>query len=598
MRIKAAAYLRMSTDKQETSIDQQREGILTAFSEKYEIVEWYIDEGKSGSRDVEKRTDFLRMLADATKGRFEVVLVYDLSRFDRRDTFEQAADKKTLRDHGVRLTTILEGEIDWNTSTGRIVDTVLSEAQHDFSVRLGNKTLCGKLKTFKEGKPFGQLTPYGLARLVVDNNGKETVVERTQRFKTPKTWKQKYIPGDDQEKATVCWLFNEFDRRDVSFHKLARELNEKSIPSPSGGKWVYQTVKEILTNVRYVGDLSLGRDGAGKFFRLEGDKVIANSNPRMQTGRQSALIMADTHEGIIERPLFDRVQVKVKRRWRSGKHSGSDEGFALTGIVYCASCGKPLYGNDGRKRTKTFKGIRYNCKGEHRSPDSECRQWGVREQFLLPFLLDTLIEQIDRIELINIQPRKASSPQGNVGDLERRRQKLEGEYATGMKRFLGLEDKALASDVEKVLSGKKAEIERLDRQIAEQNSEKSTHRREWQKWWQERRADLIYVRTARFSGGRADLRYSSGVDLTPSTIRELLEKIGARVDLWWSAESKPYRVVRGRLRAGEHVTELPLSVLNGEFEKSSICPTLAPNSAAHFESLGLPMVRCACWKNI
>ena len=586
MKTLAAAYLRMSTDKQDTSIAQQRSAILEAFSDKYEIVDWYIDEGKSGSKDVEKRTEFLRMLSDSTQARFEVVLVYDLSRFDRRDTFEQAADKKTLRDHGVRLVSILDGEIDWNTSTGRIVDAVLSEAQHDYSVRLGNKTLTGKLEAFLKGQPFGQLTPYGLARLVTDSTGKETTIGRNQRFKTPETWDQKYIPGEDQEVATVRWMFEEFDRRDVSFHQLAKELNKEGIPSPSGGQWVYQTVKEHLTNVRYVGDLSIGRDGSGKFYRLEGDQIVRNSNPRMQTGRDSALINRNTHEAIIERRLFDSVQVKVKRRWKSGKHSGSDAGFALTGILYCANCGKPLYGNDGRKRKKSFKGVRYNCKGEHRNPDADCRQWGIRECSILPFLLDTLVEQIDRLELVAAQPKFDSSPQGDASVMLNRHEKLQREYATGMKRFLAIDDDTLATDAQKELSSMKAEIEQLANLLAEKKSEKLMDRSHQQKWWREKRDELVFVRTGYFKGGQSGNSYSSGVNLTPPTLRELLEKIGVRVDLWWSVESRPYRVVRGRLRAGEHAAELSESMLNGHADDVRLPRKHAPNTTAHFDTFG------------
>ena len=83
------------------------------------------------------------------------------------------------------------------------------------------------------------------------------------------------MSGDEREVAVVKWLFGEFHRRDVSFHQLARELNDRGVPSPNGGKWVYQTVIQMLTNVRYVGDLSLGKNGAGKFFRLDGDRIRA-----------------------------------------------------------------------------------------------------------------------------------------------------------------------------------------------------------------------------------------------------------------------------------------------------------------------------------
>ena len=80
---RAVLYLRMSSDKQETSIDDQRAELLT-YAEKhgYVIVGEYLDEAISGD-DTERRTGFLQMREDTRSGRFDLVLCWDQDRFGR-----------------------------------------------------------------------------------------------------------------------------------------------------------------------------------------------------------------------------------------------------------------------------------------------------------------------------------------------------------------------------------------------------------------------------------------------------------------------------------------------------------------------------------
>jgi DNA invertase Pin-like site-specific DNA recombinase len=65
----AVLYLRMSKHLQDTSIQAQRDKVYPFFQGKYRIIEEYIDEGKSGSHDTDKRENFLRLVRDLTIGK-------------------------------------------------------------------------------------------------------------------------------------------------------------------------------------------------------------------------------------------------------------------------------------------------------------------------------------------------------------------------------------------------------------------------------------------------------------------------------------------------------------------------------------------------
>jgi site-specific DNA recombinase len=157
--IRAVAYYRMSTERQEASIPAQREAVQTyAQKHHYQIIREYRDEGISGDA-TEKRLDFQRMIRDAGRGDFEAILCWDQDRFGRFDPLEAGYWIKPLRDVGVRLETVAQGRIDWDDFAGRIIYAVQQEAKHAFLRDLSRNSIRGMLRNAKEGKWNGGPAP-------------------------------------------------------------------------------------------------------------------------------------------------------------------------------------------------------------------------------------------------------------------------------------------------------------------------------------------------------------------------------------------------------------------------------------------------------
>lgn len=90
---RAAQYVRMSTERQDSSVLQQKAAIAAyANSRGYDVVRTYADEGVSGLL-IDQRSGLKAMLADVLNGNagFEVILVYDVSRWGRFQNPDQAA---------------------------------------------------------------------------------------------------------------------------------------------------------------------------------------------------------------------------------------------------------------------------------------------------------------------------------------------------------------------------------------------------------------------------------------------------------------------------------------------------------------------------
>src|SRR5262249_8365328 len=127
--IRVAVYYRMSTLKQEDSIDRQRSQVVAyAKARGYLIVAEYVDEGVAGD-ELRRRKEFQRPLRDAQTGQFDGILCDDNDRFGRFDSIDMGEIVAPLRRKGVWLESVAQGRSDWESFAGRVTKAVLDEAK-------------------------------------------------------------------------------------------------------------------------------------------------------------------------------------------------------------------------------------------------------------------------------------------------------------------------------------------------------------------------------------------------------------------------------------------------------------------------------------
>jgi len=249
---------------------------------------------------------------------------------------------------------------------------------------------------------------------------------------------------------------------------MCEDLNRRGVPSPNGKKWVYQTLIEVLQNYRYSGRLTLGKDKAGKHARLQDGVPTENKQDKMRTGAKDFLLSKQLHEAIVPIEQFDFVQTKLatKKSMTPQRRSYKEGGYALTGIVFCGCCRKPLYGTerkgDGHNRAHKA----YYCKGKSDNPNqSGCPQWRVEEEDILPLVIREAAKLIEK-QLMIVRDALAAAPATGSEEIKQKKlTKQRRSYETAMKRFLKLEDDALASELERELKRMKAEIEAIEREL-------------------------------------------------------------------------------------------------------------------------------------
>ncbi len=386
----AVGYIRMSTDKQEDSPEQQRAEITKlAKREGYRVLRWYEDHGISGAK-THKRPEFRSMIRDAeSRGDFKAILCWDQDRFGRFDSIEAGEWVSPLRRVGVELVTVSQGHIDWDDFAGRLIYQITQEGKHRFLVDLSRNALRGMIRFAKQGSLLGHSTPYGYDRLYFNAAGEEVCrIRRGERFRKPRDWSGKLVSSvDAKEIETVRWLFETFTTTNRSARSLAVELNNRGIPSPSGGHWHFTHIKSMLKHPVYIGWMTFGRRSGGLYHHVGADgELRSNGRNASSFDGYAPIIVPDNHEPLIDKETFDAAQAKLLERSRVA--GGPMRKYLLSGTLRCGHCGGIMTGSRGSrgrsKQNATY--AYYKCKTSR--DYGTCTNYAVRVDFIEPVLIE------------------------------------------------------------------------------------------------------------------------------------------------------------------------------------------------------------------
>jgi DNA invertase Pin-like site-specific DNA recombinase len=326
-------YLRMSTDKQDTSIAQQRDALLRhADRSGYVVVGEYRDEGISGDA-THKRKGFQQMIREVTTSGIERILCFDQDRFGRFDMIEAGWWITPLRDAGVSLETIAQGVIDWCDFAGRLTYAVAQEGKHQFLRDLSRNALRGQVARAKEGSGLcGGSAPYGYRRQTVDEGRR----------------RKASLVIHPAEARVVKMIFETYVKSGGTLLAVGQLLNREKIPSPNQkSAWHRNAVRRILTNVNYVGDYAWGQTTSGKYHVRVGDDIRPCRSSQRRI-KNDPIIHRDMIPAIIPRSLFEKAQSLLAKRRKATRRSSTAR--PLSGLIFCAKCGSPMHVNFGDYR--------------------------------------------------------------------------------------------------------------------------------------------------------------------------------------------------------------------------------------------------------
>jgi site-specific DNA recombinase len=319
MTVYARIYTRVSTEEQATSgfsLGAQKER-LEAFcvSQGWEIAGRYIDEGVS-AKDL-NRPEFQRMMDEVDKG--DVILVYKLDRLTRsvRDLDDLLRE---FDERGVLFRSVTE-QFDTTTATGRLFIRMVAEMAQWERETIAERSAFGKQKKAASGEWGGGTVPLGYMgvpseRTKAGRSLLKLVPDPERAHFIPMIF-EKYLSGQGV-RAVALWLNTELGAR-----------------TPQGCRFHAITVRRILTNPIYCGDVESGRRRPGR--------------PKVR--------VPGTHEPLIDRTMFERVQemLEIHKTYAPRQATGR---FPLSGVARCGVCGGRV---DSGVRSENKENRLYKC---------------------------------------------------------------------------------------------------------------------------------------------------------------------------------------------------------------------------------------------
>ncbi len=302
---RAAQYVRMSTEHQQYSTENQAD-VLREYAAKrgFEIIRTFTDAGKSGLR-IDGRNGLKDLIDVVQRGAadFTTILVDDVSRWGRfQDADESAYYEYICKRAGIRVEYCAEQFENDGSPVSTIVKGVKRAMAGEYSRELSAKVFKGQCKLVELGFRQGGAAGYGLRRLLIDQNGKPKAELVPGEQKSLQTDRVILVPGPPEERAVVQRIYRLFVREGCTETEIAAELNHATIPSATGEPWTRGTVRQVLTNEKYVGNNVYNRVS----FKLK--KKMVENPPEMWVRRDAAF------EAVVDLGEFAAAQKIIVER--------------------------------------------------------------------------------------------------------------------------------------------------------------------------------------------------------------------------------------------------------------------------------------------
>jgi DNA invertase Pin-like site-specific DNA recombinase len=297
--ILAAKYVRMSTEHQQYSIDNQADTISRyAREHNMEIVQTYIDYGKSGLT-IERRPGLRQLIADVETGSpgYSTILVFDVSRWGRfQDVDESAYYEYRCRRAKITLHYCAEQFTNDGSTLAMLLKTLKRTMAAEYSRDLSAKVFAGQSRLTELGFRQGGIAGYWFRRLLVDQHGNSKFVLQASEKKGIATDRVVLIPGPEEEIEVVRRVFQLFAIEKQGPCEIAELLNRTGIPCGEGKRWTRYKIYHMVNNPKY-----MGANVANRTSGRLGSRRVSNP-PEMWIRKDNAF------EAIIDPELFQKAQ--------------------------------------------------------------------------------------------------------------------------------------------------------------------------------------------------------------------------------------------------------------------------------------------------
>lgn len=255
--VPAAAYVRMSTEHQQYSTENQLDRIKEYAARRgMSLVRVFEDAGKSGL-NVRGRDSLRKMIEEVENGAadFKCILAYDVSRWGRfQDADESGYYEYICKRAGITVHYCAEQFENDGSPTSNIIKSVKRSMAGEYSRELSSKVFQGACRLIQLGFKQGGSAGFGLRRMLVDQAGQSKGLLAVGEHKSLQTDRVVLALGPDEEVATARWIYRAFLDERLLEREIAERLNARGVRTDLGRSWTRGTVHQVLTNEKYIGN--------------------------------------------------------------------------------------------------------------------------------------------------------------------------------------------------------------------------------------------------------------------------------------------------------------------------------------------------------
>lgn len=369
--LRVVYYARVSTDKEEqkNSIKNQKNHFeeLISLNSRWIFCGGYVDDGISGIHTA-KREEFQRMMEDAKKGKFDLIITKEISRF-ARNTLDSIQYTRELLNYGVCV---------WfqNDNINTIDDdsefrlTIMAGVAQDEIRKLSSRVKFGHAQSIKNGVVLGNSHIYGYNK----ENGRLTI--------------------NEDEAPMVRMIFEKYATGEWTTPKLEKLLYDMGYRNYKGGKINRGVIQHIITNPKYKGWYAGGKVKIIDMFTKKQEFLPENEWHMFKDdgSRVPAIVSEEVWE-------LANNHFKVRSEAIKNHRTSFKNGNLFTGKIFCVNDGAPYWMKQHQVRGK--EDVKWVCSHRIKNGAQSCSSFGVAESELKIMLSDIIRESSLCIEKIS-----------------------------------------------------------------------------------------------------------------------------------------------------------------------------------------------------
>lgn len=387
---RVAVYGRVSTARQEEEETIKTQLVATrefAAQKGYAIIREYVDEGWSGT--ILARPDLDQLRADASKGLWDAVLIYDPDRLARRYFFQELVMDE-LREQGIE--TLFVTVAPSKNQEDQLLYGVRGVFAEYERMKITERFRLGRVRKAKEGHIVTSRSAYGYK-----------LIKRKGRLGDP-DFVQTHYEIDEIEARVVRMIFSWIADERLTTRQVVKRLQKEGIPPRQSkrGVWSTSTLNTLLRNKTYIGEAHYASSYAvvpTKPQKKEGYKKVKKTSRKMRPEEEWIKIPVAP---LISEDLFERTQKQLKINYELAQRNRKNE-YLLSGKIKCV-CGNSRAG-EGPQRGKH---LYYRCTARvHSYPlPPECQQRGLNARIADELVWKKIAAMMSSPELIAKQAER------------------------------------------------------------------------------------------------------------------------------------------------------------------------------------------------